>query len=596
MKRKLLLQLSLVLCFFASAQQNPAVVDSMKVKLSKAKPGKERIELLGRLARVMMTTNQEEAEKYANQMSQEAEMSRDRKLMARAMIINADRFSYFYYDRAKLQRSVTNYSAALAFAKQNQLDKETVQSLIGLSSVYNNIPELDKSLNCVNQAFGIVSGMNDDTLKVSVYNSFGLIYQLKKERILALQNYLNALRIAEEEKDANMLRSCYSNLARFYGDMKDYDKAIDYYQRAMDQLPLAKLENEKYVRVVDMYTMGNLYMLKKDRNMSVFYYERSIKMADSLNYPTLKMPGYDGMLGQYLDASPDKALEFLNSRSDLREYAAKFGSGHMVNNAYGIIYKKLGKYDSAAYYFAQAAPGFESNSTPSAKLGFYYQFADFQSRSGNTEKAIDYFNRSMMLAQQTGDLESQEMIAKEMDSVYAKAGDFKQSAHYKGVYYQLRDSLQKLGQERELLQMEIEDEQQRQARIDRENAEKLRAKHNIQYMGITVGIAVVFLFLVLLGIFQVSETTIKVMGFFAFILLFEFIILIADSRIHHWTHGEPLPILGIKIVLIAMLLPLHHWLEHKVVNYLTSKRLIIPTSKGIWKKIRMRREEPTQHV
>jgi hypothetical protein len=101
----------------------------------------------------------------------------------------------------------------------------------------------------------------------------------------------------------------------------------------------------------------------------------------------------------------------------------------------------------------------------------------------------------------------------------------------------------------------------------------------------------VFTLLVLLGVFQVSEATIKLLGFFAFILLFEFIILIADTKIHHMTHGEPLPILAIKIVLIAILLPLHHWLEHKVVKYLTSRRLIIPTGRSVWKNILAKRKE-----
>jgi hypothetical protein len=71
-----------------------------------------------------------------------------------------------------------------------------------------------------------------------------------------------------------------------------------------------------------------------------------------------------------------------------------------------------------------------------------------------------------------------------------------------------------------------------------------------------------------LGRFKVKPWLIRSLGFLSFILLFEFIILIADQQIHHLTHGEPLPILLIKIVLIAALLPLHHYLEHKAIHYL----------------------------
>jgi hypothetical protein len=75
-----------------------------------------------------------------------------------------------------------------------------------------------------------------------------------------------------------------------------------------------------------------------------------------------------------------------------------------------------------------------------------------------------------------------------------------------------------------------------------------------------------------------------VLGFFAFILLFEFITLLADNQIHRWTHGEPWKVLAIKIVLIAMLLPLHHWLEKKVIHYLTSQHLLKVKGRGIMGK------------
>ena len=153
------------------------------------------------------------------------------------------------------------------------------------------------------------------------------------------------------------------------------------------------------------------------------------------------------------------------------------------------------------------------------------------------------------------------------------------------MYHNYKDSLQKLGEEKDMLQMELADEELRQKRIADEQAAALERKHSVQYMAITIGIAVVFLLLVIMGAFKVSESTIRIMGFFAFIFLFEFIIMIADTKIHHYTHGEPLPLLLIKIVLIAILLPLHHWLEHKVVHYLASRRLILPTRKSIWKQL-----------
>jgi len=74
--------------------------------------------------------------------------------------------------------------------------------------------------------------------------------------------------------------------------------------------------------------------------------------------------------------------------------------------------------------------------------------------------------------------------------------------------------------------------------------------------------------------FPVSDTVGKMGGFVAFICLFEFIILLIDNWLHHLAHGEPLKIWLAKIVIIGLLLPLHHYIEHAVVHFLSSKRLM----------------------
>src|SRR3984885_16182359 len=91
-------------------------------------------------------------------------------------------------------------------------------------------------------------------------------------------------------------------------------------------------------------------------------------------------------------------------------------------------------------------------------------------------------------------------------------------------------------------------------------------------MGFTIGLVVLFLLLVMMGWLVVSPRTIRALGFFSFIFLFEFIILLADKQIHEWTHGEPWKVLLIKIGLAAILLPLHHWSEHKVIHFLSSRK------------------------
>ena len=98
-------------------------------------------------------------------------------------------------------------------------------------------------------------------------------------------------------------------------------------------------------------------------------------------------------------------------------------------------------------------------------------------------------------------------------------------------------------------------------------------KHNIQYTAIMIGGMILLISLLVLGFFNTPRWVIRLLGFVSFIFLFEFIILILDSKLHDWFHGAPLPILAIKVLIACMLVPLHHFIERKVIHFLQSKKL-----------------------
>jgi len=189
--------------------------------------------------------------------------------------------------------------------------------------------------------------------------------------------------------------------------------------------------------------------------------------------------------------------------------------------------------------------------------------------------------KAKSIGEQLRSLELQEHAVNNLDSLYQWKGDFKNAFLYNSMYHQLKDSLQKLSKEKDVLSLEIDNENKRKDREAKKIEEEVRRKRNIQYMAITITIAAVFILMVMAGAFSVSRTTIKIMGFFAFIFFFEFIILLCDNQIHDWTGGEPWKVLAIKIGLIAVLLPLHHWLEEKVTHYLATQELLRVKGRGI---------------
>ena len=88
-------------------------------------------------------------------------------------------------------------------------------------------------------------------------------------------------------------------------------------------------------------------------------------------------------------------------------------------------------------------------------------------------------------------------------------------------------------------------------------------KHNTQYPAMIIGSIILLITLLTLGFFNTPRWVIRLLGFVSFIFIFEFINLLLDSKLHHWFHGVHLPILGIKVLIACLLVPLHHITEKK---------------------------------
>lgn len=569
--RKLLLLIILLANFYNGQGQQLAAVDSIKRGIAIATTIEEKFELTGQLSRVLMNVNPAEGDKYGMELIRMAEESRNRELMVKAQLVNGERFSYLAGKKENVDKSIRYYTAGLEMAKQNKLDELTVSAYLLLSELSRFTLDADKALNYCNQAYSYTGTIKSDSLTAKVHLEYGMVYMSRNEKLLALRNLMAGLRIAEELDNPFLLRSGYSRLSLFYGNIEDYDKSIDYQVKAQDVLPRILTGQTPYNRVQDLTRIGDLYSAKKNYEMSRFYYEKSLALADSLKFAPIKSIAYRGIVNNYMAADePEKALEYFNQHPQLKEFLENLGFGHFVDQSYGFIYTMIGKYDSAKYRYNKIASFFENDVNLGNKYSYYYQLGYLHKKTGEIEKSIDYFLKANTIADKTGSLAMMKTTAEMLDTLYQLKGDYKLANFYGGLNYKYKDSLAKLGKEKDLMQVEAADEQQRQERIAKEKEEKKKKRHSIQYLGITIGIAALFILLVMMGMFKVSVNTIKAIGFFVFLMFFEFIFLIFKKNIYAFTNGEPWKDLLFMIGLAALLLPLHHWLEHRVIKYLTS--------------------------
>lgn len=570
MKKLLQLLVFISLPFMVLAQR-PAMVDSLKIKLANATSEDEKFEIAATLSKIMMSFNPAEADNYGQQLIEIAEVSRNRAKMVNAFLINGERYSFLAGRRDNIEKAIDYYNKGLQLARENKIDTLIVKSYLMLSEVSRNIPDFDKALNYCIQANAYATLLKKDSITVRVQLESGSVYLGRNEKLLALRSLLSGVSMADDLKSPILRRLGYERLSRFYTGIEDYPKAIDYQVKAMELIPQLKTAQAPYLKVQDLNRTGDLYGAKEDFKMATFYYEKALALADSLHYEPIKAMSYRSIVNSYLNADqPQKALDYFNAHPQLKDFLKRVNFSHFVDLSYGFIYTKLGKYDSAKYYYGQVGDFFEKDVNLGNKYSYYYQLGMLYQKTRETDRSLNYYLKAKELADQIGNFEMMSEIVTQLETAYQQKGDYKQAMSYAGLNARYKDSLDKLGKENDFLKAVEEDLTKREIKLRQERAEAKRRKNNIQYVAITIGIVVLFISLVVLGMFKVSAGLIKAISFFVFLMLFEFIFLVFKKTIYSYTNGEPLKDLLFMIALAALLVPLHHWLEHKVLHYLTS--------------------------
>jgi hypothetical protein len=175
--------------------------------------------------------------------------------------------------------------------------------------------------------------------------------------------------------------------------------------------------------------------------------------------------------------------------------------------------------------------------------------------------------------------------------LYEKQNDFKNALLSIKEADSNREILKTFSKEKDIALLKVDRENRKHDQDLMLQKRKENIHKNIQFMMMTLVLVVVFFIMLFVGSFQVSKTTVNIMGYFFFISLFEFIVLLIDQFfIKDTVNHQPLKIWLIKIGLIGLLAPCQHFLERNLIALLASKKLIEVRSgvafKRWWKNLK----------
>lgn len=415
-----------------------------------------------------------------------------------------------------------------------------------------------KAMEQIREATSIAEDEHLDSLAFEAYGVLAQIYRDKGERLLEYRAYQKQLSLAENVNGGKAALIPYWQLFWFYNGLKHYLKAKEY---ALKILDIGKKKKWPFWIEGGNHLLTHYYTNVGEFETAKYYYDETNKLRKQNGSPLTED---DDLLDIYYNANNfTKLLEILKKDDIKKNMFQTDSSGFYYYGQLAGCYIQTGARDSALHYLQRMKNAITADNVD--QWQYYSLQGNYFKLINKADSAAICYAKADSNTGAGNNLEARIERYANLDTLFTRQGNYQKAYYYKTLWMQYRDSLTALSKEGDLVVLEIESENQRQEA-------EMRASHNLQYMGITAGLASVFVLLVLLGVFSSSTSIIRGVTFFAFIFFFEFLILLFDNFIHKLTHGEPWKVLAIKIALIAFLLPLHHFLEHKLVHHLVHRK------------------------
>ncbi len=466
--------------------------------------------------------------------------------------------------------------------------EEVFNIWLTVSAAYLKIHDADKANNFSLKAISHCTNGCESTMQILAQLSMGKSLEYQRDYIAAYQQYMNAsynIELLEDQESSRDIKiKCFDYLFTFYQKLKNYDAAAKY-KNDIIKLSSTKTLIDSTRYYWDLYDLAGLSLSANRHGLLTQMIERLLTYAKKQGNVKLKQHTLALYRSFLLDNNQFKGFENIY----VNRYPEEFSILKKENLAryYQIkayIHESNARIDSALLYYEKAKSYIGKSKNDVLKSKFYSRYGEFELRNNNYSTAYQYYKKAFEFAANRTYtpyiIESTDHLAR----LAYDQGRYQEAYQYQKFHHEALLVQNKSSKQDELLKIKLENESKQLKILQRREKQQRKKKHDLQYFIITVGILFLFLLMIILSRVSVPEWIVKGVGFISVLMFFEFIILLLDNQIHHLTHGAPLYIFIIKILILSVLFPLHHIIEKALVNHLVARKQIwTPNKKSISK-------------
>ena len=396
----------------------------------------------------------------------------------------------------------------------------------------------------------------------------------------------NALMLQLARKLHNDSSTCraYGLYANYFSAKGDYSLALEYDIKAME----AADHGYKPSSATFRGNIANIYMMLGNYQASLQYLhsaERYVAYDTVTN--AIFIPAT--LANVYVELKkPDSALKYIQlafrvssglAQHNIEDVFVRGNIKTNIGNIYGTfarVYDLLHDPDLANFYYLKAVRYGDSLHLQGTMTRITVRYGKYLAGKQKYTEAKNYGIKGFYIASRNHLKDVAADAAGLVYSLYDRQNN-KDSAYYylkaKNLYQDSVAAEQKANQLQGLIinQQLKEAEQQAKAGQDAE-----QRRRNIEYALIALGILIfVILFLMLSRTVVVNPRIIEIAGVVGLLIVFEFINLVIHPYLAEFTRDSPLPMLLILVAIAAVIVPLHHRLEHWVKYKLVEKNKTI---------------------
>jgi cation transport ATPase len=210
----------------------------------------------------------------------------------------------------------------------------------------------------------------------------------------------------------------------------------------------------------------------------------------------------------------------------------------------------------------------------------YNPIAEYFEKTNQMDSALYYWKKPFEFGPKEV-FGSKLAASKKISAYYFKAGNNDSAAKYMNFYIMANDSVNSINKVTQLQASKLEDEL-RQKEVERaRHEENANRNRNIQLVITAIVIlALLILFLLLSRSILVNHKVVEFLNVVVLLVVFEFINLLIHPFLESVTHHSPTLMLLALVAIAALIVPLHHKLEHWTSKKLVEKNKAIRLAKA----------------